>query len=114
MDAPIASVALQPAPQRPVELDRVPPSQPTAPSGGRTPSDAPTFASEAQSRQTDRLTAERSIERDAETGALVYRLIDLSSGIITIQTPSDARLKLRAYIDGVIATDTPPAVEVMA
>ncbi|WP_020181368.1 hypothetical protein [Methylopila sp. M107] len=114
MDAPIASIALQPLPQRPIELDRVRPVEPLAQSAGRTESEPPSFASQAQSRQNSRLTAERSIERDVDTGSLVYRLIDLSSGIVTVQTPSDARLKLRAYIDGVIASGQQPAIEVMA
>lgn len=114
MDAPIASVGLQPAAQRPVELDRVRPAEPVARSEGRVDSDRPTFASQSQQRLDSRLTAQRTIERDTETGSLVYRLVDLSSGIVTLQTPSDARLRLRAYIDGVISQASAPAIEVRA
>lgn len=73
----------------------------------------PSTNAERSSAET-RLTAERSVEKDSATGSLIYRLVDLSSGIVTIQTPSDARLKLRAYIDGVRAQQANPAVEVRA
>ena len=114
MDAPIASVGLQPPAQRPVELDRVRPVEPAAPSEGRMESGTPTFASQSQQRLDSRLTAQRTIERDADTGSLVYRLVDLSSGIVTLQTPSEARLRLRAYIDGVSTQANTPAIEVRA
>lgn len=59
--------------------------------------------------------AERSVEKDAATGSLVYRLVDVATGFIAVQTPSEARLRLRAYIDGVAAQNTvEPAVEVTA
>lgn len=114
MDAPIASVGIQPAAQRPVELDRVRPVEPVAPSEGRMQREAPSFATQSRQRLDSRLTAQRTIERDSETGSLIYRLVDLSSGIVTLQTPSDARLRLRAYIDGVISQASAPAVEVRA
>lgn len=111
MDAAIAPIGLQPAAQRPIELDRVQPAKPAAQSSeNRTSS----FASEAADRQANRMNAQRSVERDTDTGSLVYRLVDLSTGIVTIQTPSDARLRLRAYIDGVISSTAEPAVEVRA
>ena len=62
-----------------------------------------------------RVDSQRSVERDATTGSMVYRLVDVSTGFVTQQTPSEARLRLRAYIDGVFAANTPePAVEVTA
>lgn len=101
MDAAIGSVTtVQPQKARPSE------SAPRV--------EAPAPESAAISRADSRLTAERSVEKDAATGSLIYRLVDLSSGIVTIQTPSDARLKLRAYIDGVMAYQAQPAVEVSA
>lgn len=62
-----------------------------------------------------RVDSQRSVERDVATGSMVYRLVDVSTGFVTQQTPSEARLRLRAYIDGVFAANTPePAVEVTA
>lgn len=62
-----------------------------------------------------RVDSQRSVERDAATGSMVYRLVDVSTGFVTQQTPSEARLRLRAYIDGVFAQNTSePAVEVTA
>lgn len=85
---------------------------PSPPSGA---SERPnSFGSEIASQLTARLTAQRTVERDDATGSLVYRLIDLSTGLITVQTPSDARLRLRAYIDGVIASASERGFEATA
>lgn len=110
MDGSIASVTTPPAQVRwPAEsAQRIDPPSPAA-------SLAPDFAKDSASGLRSRMLAERSVERDAATGSLVYRLIDVSTGFVTIQTPTDARLKLRAYIDGVIATaSSQRAVEVTA
>ncbi|QZO01005.1 hypothetical protein [Chenggangzhangella methanolivorans] len=61
------------------------------------------------------MNAQRSVEKDAQTGSLVYRLVDVATGFVAVQTPSESRLRLRAYIDGVTAQSAPePALEVTA
>lgn len=101
MDAAIGSVTTAQAPR-------------AAPTPRVEPAPAPAATSPEPPRAEARLNAERSVERDTATGSLVYRLVDLSSGIVTVQTPTEARLKLRAYIDGVMAQPAQPAVEVRA
>lgn len=105
MDAPLATVSTAVAPQpllRPAEPARVTPPPSTAATRDR------------PSQADARLAPQRSIERDTETGSLVYRLTDMASGVVTVQTPSVARLQLRAYIDGVLTPKVEPAVEVTA
>lgn len=105
MDAPLATVSTVQAPQ---------PQQRQAEPARVTPS-AATVATRDRPTPTDiRLSSQRSVERDFDTGSLVYRLIDVSSGDVTSQTPSVARLQLRAYIDGVLTPKAEPAVEVTA
>jgi hypothetical protein len=48
----------------------------------------------------------RETTPDAATGALVYRIVEVATGAVTMQTPTDARLKLRAYIDHVMASES--------
>ncbi|HVI30327.1 hypothetical protein [Hansschlegelia sp.] len=45
----------------------------------------------------------REVLEDERTGTFVFRLVDVTSGEVTSQTPSEARLKLRAYIDALVA-----------
>jgi len=61
----------------------------------------PAVPAETAARPERKLDAERSVEKDTETGSLVYRLVDVATGFVAVQTPSEARLRLRAYIDGV-------------
>lgn len=114
MDASIGAVTTptpQPPPLRQAEPARVPPAAGASATADRSQSSG----GEPSSKMLSRLTAERSVDFDDATGSLVYRLVDLGSGILTIQTPSEARLKLRAYIDGVMASSAPePAIEVTA
>lgn len=113
MDAPIASVTMQPAP-RPIEFDRVQPapsSQSTGAQSSGAGSDRQPFPNEMMAA---RLDAQRSVSLDPDTGSLIYRMIDVSSGDVRSQTPSDARLQLRAYIDTVFSTTPEPAIEVTA
>ncbi|GLK76586.1 hypothetical protein GCM10008171_18400 [Methylopila jiangsuensis] len=44
---------------------------------------------------------ERRVEIDAETSSLIYRTVEIATGAVLSQTPDEARLRLRAYIDGV-------------
>ncbi|MFD1333263.1 hypothetical protein ACFQ4O_14795 [Methylopila musalis] len=44
---------------------------------------------------------ERRVELDAETNSLIYRTVEIATGAVLSQTPDEARLRLRAYIDGV-------------
>lgn len=75
----------------------------------------PAVPAETTVRSPTTLDAERSVERDATTGSLVYRLVEVSTGFVAVQTPSEARLRLRAYIDGVMGSKAPePAVQVTA
>ncbi|GBD50287.1 hypothetical protein [Methylopila sp. Yamaguchi] len=60
------------------------------------------------------LASERRIELDYETGSLIYRMIDVTSGVTVRQTPDEARLKLRAYIDGIDAPRSDPSVQRLA
>lgn len=70
---------------------------------------------ETASKPEVKMNSQRSVERDTETGSLVYRLVEVSTGFVTVQTPSEARLKLRAYIDGVTAQSaSEPTVAVTA
>ncbi|MET0314601.1 MAG: hypothetical protein ABW275_09435 [Hansschlegelia sp.] len=48
----------------------------------------------------------RETTPDAATGALVFRIVEVATGAVTMQTPTDARLKLRAYIDHVISSES--------
>lgn len=84
----------------------------------RAPEPAPNVAAvpaETAVRTQSTPDAQRSVERDDTTGSLVYRLVEVSTGFVAVQTPSDARLRLRAYIDGVMgAKASEPAVEVTA
>lgn len=111
MDAAIGAVTT-PAPQAPQprqpEPARVPPARGASEFSDRS------SRNDAASKLTSRLTAQREVDIDDATGSLVYRLIDLSSGVVTAQTPSEARLKLRAYIDGVIASVAEPGFEATA
>lgn len=109
MDAPIASVSFQPTASRSIDFGRVEPA-PSSPSTNARPDRDSSVSGQVAAR----LDAERSVSFDSETGSLVYRLIDISSGLVTSQTPSDARLRLRAYIDSVVSSNTEPAVEVTA
>ncbi len=45
----------------------------------------------------------REVLEDERTGTFVFRLVDVATGQVTSQTPSEARLKLRAYIDALVA-----------
>jgi hypothetical protein len=105
MDAAIAPVTTPTAPaRRPVtSAQRVEPPS----SAPRTADREPSPAAETTVASESRLLAEREVERDDATGSLIYRLIDVATGDVTAQTPSDARLKLRAYIDGLVARETP-------
>lgn len=110
MDSAIATLTTPPAPApRPVEpAQRVEPASSAGATGDRN-------AAGSGARSFDRASAQRSFQRDADTGSLVYRLVDINSGVVAVQTPSDARLKLRAYIDGVFASgDKSAGVEVTA
>ena len=42
----------------------------------------------------------REIERDRETSALIFKSIDVSTGVVVQQYPEEARLNLRAYLSG--------------
>lgn len=42
----------------------------------------------------------REFEIDRETSALIFRSIDVSTGDVVQQYPEEARLNLRAYIEG--------------
>lgn len=110
MDASIASVTTPAAHQRrPAAFaQRVEP--PSAPVQATPQPPATSFGGGASESAQP---AQRSVDRDDATGSLVYRLIDVSTGYVTVQTPTDARLKLRAYIDGVLKPNAEPAIEVM-
>ncbi len=70
------------------------------------------FSSAIESDLDRTLSSQRDVTLDVATGSLVYRLIDVTTGVVSRQTPSEDRLKLRAYIDGVIAANaSPPSVE---
>lgn len=101
MDAPIAPTTTPIAPPR----TPVPSTQRVEPApAARSAADRPkSFAAENASEAEGRLLAERSVDFDEATGSLIYRLIDVTTGFVTVQTPSDARLKMRAYIDGLTA-----------
>ncbi len=113
MDAPIASVTVLPAAPRPIEFDRVQPapsSQSTGAQSSGAGTDRQPFPNELVAA---RLDAQRSVSLDPDTGSLIYRMIDISSGDVRSQTPSDARLQLRAYINTVFSAPD-PAIEVTA
>jgi hypothetical protein len=102
MDAPIAPVMPPPAaaPRRQLpSTQRVEPSTAAPKVADR----APSFASQNATAAESRLLAQRTVERDEATNSLVFRLIDVTTGSVTAQTPSEARLKIRAYIDGLVA-----------
>lgn len=48
----------------------------------------------------------REAAPDPTTGAMVFRIVEVATGAVTMQTPTDARLKLRAYIDGVFSSES--------
>lgn len=50
-----------------------------------------------------RMASKLAVSPDGATGEIVFRVIDTATGSVTVQTPSESRLKLRAYIDGVSA-----------
>lgn len=51
--------------------------------------------SELRARET-----RREFEVDRETSALIFRSIDVSTGEVVQQYPEEARLNLRAYLEG--------------
>ncbi|MFD1704453.1 hypothetical protein ACFSCV_15705 [Methylopila henanensis] len=75
---PIRVVAAQPTPERPPE--RANDERPAAESAAPTP-------------------PERRVEIDAATNSLIFRTVDIATGVTVQQTPDEARLRLRAYID---------------
>ena len=76
---------------------------------------APTPFPAETARPVVAIDAQRSVERDQTTGSLVYRLVDMATGVAVTQTPSEARLRLRAYIDGVMTSAAPSrGIEVTA
>ncbi len=62
--------------------------------------------SEFESDPNARSSARREVNEDTATGSMVYRLVDVATGDVTSLTPSEARLKLRAYIDRVVSQKT--------
>jgi hypothetical protein len=64
-----------------------------------------TFGSGQQSSSGSSSGERREASPDPTTGALVFRVIEVATGAVTMQTPTDARLKLRAYIDSVFTPD---------
>ncbi|PZQ19065.1 MAG: hypothetical protein DI565_01340 [Ancylobacter novellus] len=103
MDASIGSLTTPVARER-----RQPDSVPTPPA-------APAQVTAETARPVVAIDAQRSVERDQTTGSLVYRLVDVATGVAVTQTPSEARLRLRAYIDGVMSVSAPArGVEVTA
>lgn len=57
----------------------------------------------APSTSDDRADSRREVREDVSTGSFVFRVIDVTTGSVERQTPSEARLKLRAYIDNVVS-----------
>ncbi|GLK78793.1 hypothetical protein [Methylopila turkensis] len=43
--------------------------------------------------------SERRVDIDAATNSLIFRTVDIATGVTVQQTPDEARLRLRAYID---------------
>lgn len=78
----------------------------------RTTADAPQVipaapnASDAGDRESygqhDPRDSRREVSDDQTTGSLVFRVVDITTGDVTAQTPTDAQLKLRAYIDRIV------------
>lgn len=69
----------------------------------------------AQTGPSAATSSRLEIQQDADTKSLIYRMIDTATGAVTAQTPSDARLKLRAYIDHVVASARPrPSLDSIA
>ena len=71
----------------------------------------PTISAEERAEDTSDASADARSERvaretrsefelDRETSALVFRSIDVSTGEVVQQYPEEARLNLRAYIEG--------------
>ena len=88
--APVLAPAERPAPPKPIAQSPAPASQAA-------------------------LGSERKVQIDPETQSLIYSTIDVASGVVVRQTPDEARLKLRAYLDGVAADQAkPPLVERVA
>lgn len=58
--------------------------------------------------------SERQVNFDPATHSLVYTMVDVTSGVVMRQTPDEGRLKLRAYIDGVVADRQPHMIERVA
>jgi len=56
-------------------------------------------SSEARNDRVERETR-RDFEVDRETSALIFRSIDVSTGDVVQQYPEEARLNLRAYLEG--------------
>jgi hypothetical protein len=113
MDAAIGTMTTPPAALRSGPADvtqRVQPA-PRAPRSEERP-----FSSGDGRNRTEQIAAtERRIERDDATGSLIFRLIDVDTGDVAAQTPSEARLRLRAYVDSVMASQaSEPSVERMA
>ncbi|MFC7051873.1 hypothetical protein ACFQI3_04140 [Hansschlegelia quercus] len=94
MDATIGSVS---APYVVPKTVAVPVQPSVAPAPSSSASDHQTSSNGDQRRETT---------PDAATGALVYRIVEVATGAVTMQTPTDARLKLRAYIDGIMASES--------
>lgn len=59
-------------------------------------------------------SSELQVNLDPATHSLVYKMVDVASGDVVQQTPDEGRLKLRAYIDGVVANRQQPLVERVA
>ena len=109
MDASIASVT---APAAPVRRLAAPALRVEPPSTSAQATRSPVTSSGGRASEGAQ-PAQRSVDRDDATGSLVYRLIDVTTGYVTVQTPTDARLKLRAYIDGVLKPNAEPVIEVV-
>jgi hypothetical protein len=101
MDATIGTATPPPAAYRP---SGGAPSRVTAPSQS-------SEAGERSSSSHDPASSRREVTDDPATGTMVFRLVDVATGDVTAQTPSEARLKLRAYIDQLSARTNQPSVE---
>ncbi len=108
MDASIGIATPQAAPRADAVSMRVQAPAKPSDAGGQPADRSPT----AQGIVDDRLSSRREIVEDRDTNSMVYRVVDVATGEVASQTPSEARLKLRAYIDRIVAKNqTKPSFE---
>jgi hypothetical protein len=110
MDAAIGAYTATPIPPRLPARQEPADSVAAAPAPEQSRSDVDRGLSGGAGRAP---STERSFDLDIETGSLVYQMVDVAKGTVIVQTPNDARLRLRAYL-ATLEAEAQPMVERVA